>query len=400
MNSKRAKIAFYLSGHEKGGSSYSTAMLIKNLYRDAFETLTICNEKGIYYDSIKAYSDHVCVLGIGKPRQMQIIQGKNWRYNKLAVMSNLRWFIQPIRILIKLFKQNNIDIVHSNGGYLGLIAGLAAKASGVKSIWHCRGLLSDNVPARLFLGPLGFLAAKCTDCFIGISRAVVNSMPLGWRNKAVVVYNGIDFCDLDSKADPLFLRDHIRMRNKESIIGIAGSIIPIKGHTDFIETAKLLRANYPNALFVIIGSAPKSSEAYYRQLHGLVESYGLGDSFQWMGNIPNARQYLGGLDVLVSCTIPPGEGFGLTLIEAMGQGVPVVVTSCGASLELVRDGKSGFIVPPKQPAKMSEAVANLLKNQDLRKKMGSYAQTWSRGTFHIKKTSRNVERIYNELLGL
>ncbi len=398
-NSK-VKIAFYLSGHEGGGAGYSTAALIKALSRNEFEVHVLCNEDGQYCEKLRSVADNVTVLGVGGPRQMQVIEVEKWRHSKLAIIGNIGWFGKAVMKLGRFLKEYDIDIVHSNGGNLSLIAGLAAKKAGIKSVWHRRGLLSKNVPMGIFLGPLGIVAAMCTDQFIGISQSVVDSMPKSWQKKAAVVYNGIDFAELDTKSDTGWLRRKLGIADDSLVVGTVGSVVPIKGHKDFIEAANILHKGFPDALFVAIGGAPESSRDYQKQLYKLADSYGLCECFKWMGNVPGVNRYLGGLDVLVSATVPPGEGFGLTVVEAMGQGVPVVATSCGASKELIPDGKGGLIVEANQPEKIAQAVSKLLSDKELYRRMARLGQKWSRQNFDIKITAAKVEKLYHKLLNM
>jgi glycosyltransferase involved in cell wall biosynthesis len=375
-----------------------TAALIKALSRSEFEVWALCNEDGCYCGQLRKVADHVSVLGIARPRQMQVIEVEKWRHSKLAIIGNIGWFGKAVIKLSRFLKEYDIDIVHSNGGNLSLIAGLAAKKAGIKSVFHRRGLLSKDVPMRLFLGPLGIVAAMCTDQFIGISQSVVDSMPKLWQKRAAVVYDGIDFVGLDAGSDAAWLRRKLNVADDVPLVGIVGSIVPIKGHKNFIEAANILHKHFPQALFVVIGGALESSRDYQKQLCKLVDSYGLYDCFKWMGNVPGANRYLRGLDVLVSATIPPGEGFGLTVVEAVGQGVPVVATSCGASKELIPDGKGGLIIEANQPEKMAQAISKLLSDKELYRRMAQLGRKWSRRNFDIKITAAGVERLYHKLL--
>jgi len=397
-STKSHKVAFFLSGQEGGGLAVETKLLCKNLDRNYFKVVGIFCSPGPYFKEADLGLDQLVLTDIGLPRQMQIIEGDKWRHSKWAMIKNLGWFTRAVIKLSNFLKKNNVELVHSNGGYLNLIADIAAKKAGAKSIWHLRGLFSQDVPMRIYGGPLGAIISLCTDQFVGISRSVVDSMPALWKKKAVLVYDGIDFDELDAKSDDTWLRNQLGIEKDRPVIGTVGLVVPIKGHRDFIEMVNIVHKNLPEALFIVIGSPVKASADYAEQMHDLVNLYGLGDCFRWMGDVAGASRYLGGLDILVSATVPPGEGFGLTMVEAMGQGVPVVATCCGAGPELVPDGKAGFIVAANSPEKLAEAILKLLGNKNLCKQMGEYGRKWSRKTFDIKITTDKVEQLYLKLL--
>jgi glycosyltransferase involved in cell wall biosynthesis len=250
---------------------------------------------------------------------------------------------------------------------------------------------------RVFLGPLGRVAYYTTDTFIGISKSVVKSMPKYWQRKAEVVYNGIDFQSLDKDLDVEYFRRVYKVDKTVFLVGIVGSLVPIKGHKDFIEMASILSTRFSKIHFVVIGDAPEVSGSYKLELLNLCEEKGLNQSFYWTGKLENASRYIGGLDVLASATQPPGEGFGLTLIEAMGQGVPVVSYNNGAEGELVLDGETGFLVD--SPKVAAEKVLQLLADDELYKTLSDNAKIRARELFSISNTVKKVEKVYSILLG-
>ena len=101
-------------------------------------------------------------------------------------------------------------------------------------------------------------------------------------------------------------------------------------------------------------------------------------------------------DVFVLSSVT--EGISLTLLEAMASGLPVVVTNVGGNPEVVVDGETGFLVPPKNPEKMAEAIITLLKNKELAKKMGVAGRKRVEEKFSLERMVREYEEIYRNLL--
>lgn len=394
----KPRVAFYLSGYEKGGAANSIALLIENIDRKQFDIFLIFNEAGHYYDRLKAYDNHKVLLNVKKPLPMQIIQGDKWKHNKFAMIQNIGWFLKTIFKLRKSLKKYKIDIVHSNGGYISLIAGCASLLMKTKSVWHLRGIMSKNVSWGIFQGYLGFFAALITDRFIGISKIVVENMPNSWKKKAIVIYNGIDINKLSISKDINWFRHKLNLMENVFLVGIVGSIIPVKGHKILLDAANIICHNNKNIKFIIIGSSPESAKNFEWQLKELEHKYNLSESIFWLGNIPNAALYLGGLNVLVSATLPPGEGFGLTIVEAMCQGVPVISTSCGAAPELIPENNAGIIIKPEDHIGLTEAILELYTNKEKCKTFQCYAKKWAEENFNISDTVNKLQNLYNNML--
>jgi glycosyltransferase involved in cell wall biosynthesis len=392
------KIAFYLLGNETGGAAQSIASLIKNIDRQKYDIHAAVCSGGEFWERLAQLEIKRTLLNVNLPEQMQIVDKDFVGYSKKAAIKNIKWFFSTIIALRKYLKENKISIVHSNGGHQSITAGLAAKLAGVKSVWHQRGLLSGAVPMKILNGPLSILAQTCADKFIGISESVVNSMPENWRSKAIVVYNGIEFSELDESQDSNWLRSELKIGHDRQLVGILGSIVAIKGHSMFIDAAKIVHDRRPDVVFIIIGDAPLSCLSLKQDLIKKTETLGLSSSFRWLGKVPLASRYVGGMNLLVSATQPPGEGFGLTIVEAMSQGLPVVATSCGATPELISDGETGYLVQPTKPDDMAEIILKILDNQELYAQLSKNAKDWSRSKFSIRNTASGVEQVYYSLL--
>jgi len=92
------------------------------------------------------------------------------------------------------------------------------------------------------------------------------------------------------------------------------------------------------------------------------------------------------------------EGFPLVLIEAMALGIPIVSTAVGGIPELVDDGETGLLVPPRDPAALGEALLALLDDAVRHKAMGERAVAHVRGHFRIEQMARDLELLYERVV--
>jgi glycosyltransferase involved in cell wall biosynthesis len=92
------------------------------------------------------------------------------------------------------------------------------------------------------------------------------------------------------------------------------------------------------------------------------------------------------------------EALGLSIVEAMACGLPVVATNVGGIPEVVVDGKTGFLVPPRDPIALASKLATLVESEELRLRMGALAAEKARSCHSFKDCAENVIRAYNSLM--
>ena len=162
------------------------------------------------------------------------------------------------------------------------------------------------------------------------------------------------------------------------VIGFTGSLRPVKGVEDLLSAAAVLPESVPAHLALV-------GEVRVPRLREQADSLGLRGRVTFMGHCIDAARLARAFDVFV---MPSTEREGLprAVIEAMAQGVPVIVTDVGGMPELVEDGVSGLVVPPRHPAALAEAIVRLASAPALRQRMGDAARERIRKRFHIETT--------------
>jgi glycosyltransferase involved in cell wall biosynthesis len=150
---------------------------------------------------------------------------------------------------------------------------------------------------------------------------------------------------------------------------VLGRLVPRKGVDDVIRALGRL----PYAELVVAGGPPAGQldrDAEVARLRDLARRGGVGDRVRFLGAVPRAEvpALIRAADLLVSA--PWYEPFGITPIEAMACGRPVVGTAVGGLLDTVVPGHTGLLVPPRQPEALADALARLLENPSLRTRMG------------------------------
>jgi glycosyltransferase involved in cell wall biosynthesis len=148
----------------------------------------------------------------------------------------------------------------------------------------------------------------------------------------------------------------------------------------------------PAARFVVFGRGED-----HAPLRTLTAHLGIGDRVRFAGFRPYEQRFYPALDVSVLTSLT--EGLSIALLESMNHGLPVVVTRVGGNPEVVLDGETGFLVPPRDPAGFAERVVALLRNPELRARMGRAARRRVAERFDVKEAARRYLEVYEEVLG-
>lgn len=142
---------------------------------------------------------------------------------------------------------------------------------------------------------------------------------------------------------------------------------PICDVGTFIRAIPLILREFPKSIFIIIGNGSQEKE-----LKNLANYLGVSENIRFMGWISEEEmpRYLRTADIYVSTSLSDG-GIAASTAEAMSCGLPIVITDFGDNKEWVKDGESGFLAPLKNPKVLAEKIVLLLKDENLRKEMGS-----------------------------
>ncbi len=265
--------------------------------------------------------------------------------------------------------KHKFDIVHQHDGgrAIRLISRFVGGSSVITHL-HGRVLEEDwEKPARCNV--------YGADIVVATSDAVAR-----WAGvDAEVIYPGVDVC----KAPPAK-----RHGGPGHTLGIAGRLVQLKGIEYLIRALPMVRTEVPDVTLEIAGSGPEEevlrNEAHRLGLDGCIRFLG------WQKDIPFHRW-----DVFVIPSLE--EAFGMAALEAMAAGLPVVASAVGGLTELVKDGKTGWLVPPATPTALATRLIPLLLNERERRQMGDAA--WTRATkFTTIRMSEQIERLYTRLL--
>ncbi|MBZ5580687.1 MAG: glycosyltransferase family 4 protein [Acidobacteriia bacterium] len=219
--------------------------------------------------------------------------------------------------------------------------------------------------------------ARCIDA-VGLVR----------NGRVSRIYNGVDLTRPVGGAAAF--RNRYSIPEDRRIVLQVSWMIPDKGILDLLDAARLMLEAGANAHFVIAGEGPCR-----REYMGYAEKTGIADHVTWTGLLedPLSEGVYAAADVV--CQLSRWEeAFGWVIAEAMACRKPVVATGVGGIPEVVEDGVSGFLVPPRRPEMVAERILELLGDVSLRRRMGEAGRARVEELFDLQRNVAELMKLY------
>jgi len=404
MPPNKKRILYVENGIGYGGAIICLRHLVRNLDRDKYEPMVITGLTGTQYreianEAIWKYIPDRLVDVISMKRSLQAAKwpnafpGLRWVINQfLARLDDLTNFLPSF---VKTFWTAIIfkpDLIHTNNEPLcNRAAILTGKLLRIPVIAHVRGNQQGTKLMHSFF--------KMPDYFITVSRWVSDSIGrLGVPiEKRTYIYDGIELDNLDTAADGQAFRRVCAIPDNAFVVGLVGLLIPWKGQKLFIEAAKQLYLEMPDAIFAIVGGTPEECLAYEAELRRLVEQTNIKDRIIFSGHVTDMAKAYNALDVVISASTSP-EPLGTMIIEAMAMARPLLAPAHGGAVEMIEDGKTGLLFEPGNADDLTRKIKLLYRDASLRKNIGDSARTHALQTFAIEEHVRKIEAVYERLL--
>jgi len=291
---------------------------------------------------------------------------------------NATWWNLPLVCarFVRLLRREKPDAVVG----LRVIARILAPVAGFVARVPCRCVRWDSLPGvegQQWV-PFERLALRWANRFGACSGAVVQAMRDSFGLPAArieVVPSPPELPDparLPSRAE---VRQRLGLPADAPVVGTVANLSWYKDYPTLIKAAALVVREIPQAQFLLIGEGPERPK-----IEGMVRARGLSQSVHLLGRRADVPALLGAMDVFAISSLT--EGLCVALAEAMWAGLPCAATRQGGVPELVKDGETGLLVPPRSPEALADALVRLLKDPALRRDMGEAGRRRVEQKFH------------------
>jgi glycosyltransferase involved in cell wall biosynthesis len=206
-----------------------------------------------------------------------------------------------------------------------------------------------------------------------------------------VIFNGIDTGHFRPGAEEDGWRERLGIGDAPFVLWV-GRLVRWKGTIDALRAVALAG---PCVHLAIAGNGPEEA-----RLRDAAAALAIRDRVHFLGTVPHIElpSLYAAADIVVGTSFA-NETFGMVLAEASACGRPVIATDFGGFPEVVRDGETGLLVPPRDPAALAAAIARLTANQDMARRMGASGREYVAAQFAWPVVTERVLRVYQEALG-
>jgi glycosyltransferase involved in cell wall biosynthesis len=279
------------------------------------------------------------------------------------------------------------DVVHSHGYKTDVLAALLAPALRRPCLVATNHNWTGETPALRVYERLDALALRRFDLVVAVSRPVAAELEAAGIRRVSVIPNGIAIPA--GAAAPGRLRAELGLAPGTPLVGCVGRLSPEKGVRELLDAASA--APIADVHFALAGEGPLAAE-----LAASVRARGLERRVHLLGRREDVASFLPELHALV---LPSHrEGTPMILLEAMAAGVPPVATAVGGVPDVVTDGVSGILVPPRDAAAVASAVRRISDDGALRRALGAGAQEAVRARFSAPGMARRYAQEYRAAL--
>ena len=297
--------------------------------------------------------------------------------------------ILGIKHLRRIFRKGQFDVVHFHTARAHMLGALATWPPdppiriATRRMEHRTGGLLKAL----------FLYNWLTDTTVAISQSVRHALlQVGVRDhKLRIIHDGVDISRFEDHV-PQQWRQKLGIEENAPVVGFIGSLIKKKGIEFLLQAGPQILEKHPYCRFLLIGTGPLQS-----QLEQLATSLEIRHSVIFAGPQTDIPSILAAMDIFVLPSLQ--EGLGVSVLEAMAAGKPIVASRVGGLPESVLQGETGFLVNPGDQDELARSLLGLLEDPGLRTRLGQAGKNRVETHFSSEQMALQYEALYWELLG-
>jgi glycosyltransferase involved in cell wall biosynthesis len=371
----RVSLLFVLTSAVRGGVEEVVLALARRLDPDEFR-LALAAPAPL----LEAFTPDLT----GVPIEMQAADAESWRRrDEIAKLSAFMARVKPDVVNPHLFRST-------------AVAAPLARWHGARVVetYHGREGWRRGFVGGSFLPDR--LVSRFLDRVIAVSEAARAFLISGKgydARKIVVVPNGRDLSVYRPGAGGQAVRKELGIDRATPLVGVVGRLEEQKGHVYLLDAWPSVLAEFPDARLLLVGDG-SLRDTLERRSHEL----GVAASVLFAGFRSDVPRVLDALDVLALPSLY--EGMPLTAIEASAMAKPVVATAVDGTPEVIREGRTGRLVPPRDPAALSRALRALLRDPAVAQRMGMAGRDLVLNRFDLTRQVEATARVYREAAGV
>ena len=386
------KILHIITRLDMGGSAQNTLLTCKEL-SGKYEIILV---HGLSHESgMSGLEKKIVEDGVEKAKKNGV---------KVIALPSIVRSIRPIKdfkallALMWLIFKEKPDIVHTHSSKAGILGRVAAKISFVPNIIH-------TPHGHVFYGYFGpftsniFLwvekiLSRFTDHMVALTDGEMDDyikLSVYSPEKLLKIHSGVDVKQfMHSNGNMVKKRRSLGLDQNGNVLGFVGWLLPIKGPEYLLKAMEYIWQEYPETSLVFVGKGDLAMDLRAQALQ--VSANGRIKFLGWREDIDEIMPVF---DMLVLPSL--NEGMGRVLVEAMAAGKPVVASRVGGIPDLVRDGETGYLVPPADEKALADGIKKLLDDPGKAWEMGQQGRKLCQ-QFSLEAMIKKLDDLYSVLI--
>jgi len=298
-----------------------------------------------------------------------------------------------VRRLARILRERRIDVVQSHDFLTRRLALPAAMLARVPHITSVHGWIANSRKELLARRVDQMLIRRARHAIVVSGRLrqqVIEDAGMP-EARVTLLRNALLLADYPEGEDPGEARRKLGLSPTARVVSIVGRLSPEKGHELFLEMARRITLEMPDARFLIVGQGGLRS-----RLESQTEALGLRDRVLFLGHRTDTQVIYSATDVLALCSFT--EGLPNVVLEAFAHGRPTVATRVGGVPEVVSHGENGLIVEPGHVDALTEAVRSLLRHPEQARMMGARGRDTVAARFDFRRRTRALASLYDAVV--
>ncbi len=362
-------VVHYIDSKEFGGAEQMVFSILKGMDRDKWKIVLIYHP----HVGLSRFIEKVNELDVSIVCLPEI---KNWR--------DISGFIRFIRKL----RHINPSVFHAHLPWhlrctFGILCAFFARIPAIVATLHA---YQENIGRKELI--IQKLLSILVDRYIAVSQGIAKQFKkvTPFDGNVLVIHNGIciDKFSKTNMDDPL---SSMKAEKRSTTILMIARMDKYKGYEDLISAAALI----PQANFVLAGEGPER-----KNLERKVKEQDIKDRVLFLGYREDIPSLLHSCDLFVLPSL--FEGLPLTILEAMAAGKAVIASNISGIDEIITDGKTGFLVPPKDPEALASVIKTCISNPEIAQKVAQAGNIRVKKEFSDKKMLKAISTLYEELI--
>ena len=289
--------------------------------------------------------------------------------------------------LLKIIKQENVNIVCTHSGkdsMLGAIAGrLSSKKPKIVRTRHLALSITSKITYSIFPHKVVTVSEYVGKYLIeekGIAAGKVFSIP-----------TGVDLEVFNPDVVKAVSREELGISPDAVIVGTIAILRRKKGHHTLLDAIPSVLKEFPDTVFLFVGDGPQKEN-----IEKKISEFGIAENVKLLGLRKDIPEILKTTDLFVLPTLQ--EALGTSFLEAMAMKKPVIGTNVGGVPEVVNNGIAGLLVEPEKPVVLAEAVIALLKDKEKMRRMGEEGRRIVEKKYSVDVMAKRLYEFYSSLL--